>query len=101
LAHTNGYQGVRKGAQVRSALLRGNAWKVRNLALLEIGTLGECDYDARTIRIPIDGDTETELDVCIHEAIHACLPDIDETAVDETATSIARLLWRLQWRKAD
>jgi hypothetical protein len=86
---------------MRSALLRGKAWKVRNLARLLPGTLGMCDYSARTLYIPVDGDTETEFDVCIHEALHACLPDLGETAVDETATSIARLLWRLQWRKAD
>jgi hypothetical protein len=86
---------------VRAALLRGKAWKVRGVEGAGPFHLGECDHAARTIRIPIDGDTESELDVCIHEAIHACLPDLDETAVDETATSIARLLWRLQWRKND
>jgi len=101
VAHPNGYQGVRKGAQVKTVHLRGKAWKVRTLARLMPGTLGMCDYSARTLHIPVDGDTESELDTCIHEALHGCLPDLDEATVDETATSIARLLWRLQWRKND
>lgn len=42
-----------------------------------------------------------ELEVNIHEAMHACLWDLDEDAVDETSTDLARYLWRLGYRKVE
>ena len=42
-----------------------------------------------------------DLDTSIHEALHACLWDLDEEAVEETAEDIARFLWRLGYRKVD
>lgn len=38
------------------------------------------------------------LDTEIHEALHACLWDLDEHAVNESASDIARFLWRLGYR---
>lgn len=79
--------------------LRGGRWKIVDSNLMPGTDLGECDYDKKTIAIPVDGDTLWELDVCIHEPLHAAYPDLDEEAIDTTATGIARLLWRLGWRK--
>lgn len=36
-----------------------------------------------------------ELEINLHEFIHAALWDLDEEAVDETASDLARALWRL------
>jgi len=33
--------------------------------------------------------------VALHEALHACLPDLAEDAIDTIAVDVARLLWRL------
>jgi hypothetical protein len=38
------------------------------------------------------------LSVIIHEALHACLWDLDEEAIVETAGSISLMLWRLGYR---
>lgn len=35
----------------------------------------------------------------LHEFGHACHPDLDEEAIDETAEDIARELWHLGWRQ--
>jgi hypothetical protein len=63
---------------------------------------GECD-DPNTknkwLIVPVEGEEFYDLYVIIHEAVHACLWDLDETAVEEIAMSIARFIWRLGWRK--
>jgi hypothetical protein len=99
VAYPDRDEALREGQAMKTATMRGKRWNVRNVSALPIGELGECNYDERTLRIPTDGDTEAELDTCIHEALHGCLPDLAEDAVEETATSIASLLWRLGWRK--
>lgn len=42
---------------------------------------------------------ERELDVTVHEITHAALWDLDEEAVEEFATDLARALYRLGYRK--
>ena len=44
---------------------------------------------------------ETELDTIIHEVMHACYFDLAEEAVDESASDLARILWRLGYRKVE
>ena len=39
------------------------------------------------------------MEVLVHEALHACLPDADEHAVEETARDIALFLWRDGWAR--
>jgi hypothetical protein len=34
----------------------------------------------------------------IHEALHACLVDMDEDSVRETARSVSDMLWKLGYR---
>jgi len=88
----------------KTHLMRGARWWIESSDSLPDGQFGECCWGlpgiARpTIRISLDGDDECSLDTAIHESLHACMPDMGESAVDETATSIAKLLWRLGWRK--
>lgn len=64
-------------------------------------TFAECDEDGREIRIPVDGDRLCEMEWIIHEALHACYPWAAEEPVDAGARCIARLLWRLGWRKGE
>jgi hypothetical protein len=85
---------------LRTATIRGKRW-----ALAERpgrGELGHC-YEpgavGKTMYIPQNGRNLDHLDTIIHEAIHAGAWDLSEDAVDRLATDIARLLWRLNWRK--
>lgn len=41
------------------------------------------------------------MDTLIHEAIHACEPDMDECDVRANARDITRLLWKLNYRRVD
>jgi len=86
-------------AKIRAHIFRGTRWRLGRVK--QRGELGGCEgphVPGREIDIPADGDTENELSTIIHEALHACLWDIDEEAIDTTADDIARLLWRLGWR---
>jgi len=51
------------------------------------------------MNIPVHGEALKDLDTIVHESLHACLWDLDEEAVAESAADVARLLWRVGWRK--
>lgn len=80
--------------------LRGKYYTLK-FAKLKPGLLGLCDWDKRTITIKRTLSGELELDVIIHELLHACQPDQGEEAIDETASNIARVLTRLGYRRQD
>ena len=68
------------------------------------GELGGCEgpfVREKRMDIPLEGDSLLDLSTVIHEGVHACLWDLDEEAVTESANDIARLLWRLGWRKQE
>lgn len=87
--------------KIKSHTFGGKRYRVRAQSAIRTPDLGECDFDRKHIAIPHDGDTVEELDTIIHEAIHASLPCIAEHEVTVTANDIARLLWRLGWRRDD
>lgn len=62
--------------------------------------VGQCDPPTdkdKEIEIPL-GHSISFLDVQIHEALHACLFDLDETTIDTVSTDISKFLWKLGWR---
>ena len=84
---------------VRRHDFAGQRYRIRNHGPLPPGDLGQTDYDRRIVTIPADGDTLHELDTISHEAVHAACPWLAEWIVAAAAESIARLLWRLGWRR--
>jgi hypothetical protein len=63
---------------------------------------GECEdpsHPGCQMDIPLAGKTKRDLEVIIHEGLHACYWDLDEGPVEEASVDIAGLLWRLGWRK--
>lgn len=42
-----------------------------------------------------------EMEVFIHEALHACIWDLDEETVYSTAEDISKFLWRLGYRRTE
>lgn len=60
---------------------------------------GLCDYHGRTIKIRKSLRGERQLEVIIHELLHGCHWDLDEVAITETAEDLARVLYRLGYRK--
>ena len=81
-------------------------WKIKIVKSTEKGmsqtSLGECDdpkkanpeiWVKRTQK-PID-----LMDTIIHEVLHAVRPELSEEAVLDTATTIAKVLWKFNYRK--
>jgi hypothetical protein len=91
--------GIGKQEMIKSHTFAGKRYRVRNLAGVPHDALGLCDESKRRVNIPINGDTLDEMDVILHESLHCCMPYLCEDAVNDSATSIARLLWRLGWRR--
>lgn len=79
-------------------------WKIKIVKSTEMSqsSLGECDHpDQKKPEIwvkrsqkPID-----LMDTIIHEVLHAVRPELSEEAVLDTATTIAKALWKLNYRK--
>ena len=80
--------------------LRGKYWLIRREKLPR-KLDGLCDANTRRITVQPHLSGERELDVLIHEMLHACHWDLDETAITETASDLARVLFRLGYRKAE
>ena len=61
---------------------------------------GLCDFHGRSIKIRKSLRGERQLEVIIHELLHGCHWDLDEQAITETAEDLARVLYRLGYRKS-
>ena len=77
--------------------LRGRYWTLHR-GNPGLGNDGLCDPATKTITVRSTLRGELELDTLIHEMLHACHWDLDESAIEETATDIARALWRIGYR---
>jgi len=77
--------------------------KYWNLIFTELDeeTGGECDSpdtNGKEIRIATDLKKQDELEIIIHELLHAADWAKDEEWVEVIADDIARVLWKLGWR---
>jgi hypothetical protein len=81
--------------------LGGKYWQLRFAAnMRDYGDMIDPGKaEGRLIRIGTWQGEEDTMDTIIHEALHASLPLLDETAVHETANDLSRLLWRLGYRR--
>lgn len=64
--------------------------------------LGRCDAPnqvGKRIRINSTLKDLEELDTIIHEVFHAGFWHVDETVVEEFGTDLARILWKLGYRR--
>lgn len=62
---------------------------------------GVCDFEKRTITVRRSLQGERQLEITLHELLHACHWDLDEQAVDETAKNLSKVLWRLGYRRQE
>lgn len=79
-------------------------WKIKIVKSTDMSpsSLGECDHPeyakpeiwVKRTQKPID-----LMDTIIHEVLHAVRPELSEEAVLDTATTIAKALWKLNYRK--
>ena len=86
---------------IKTHRFRGKRYSIRLGARLPADRRGDADaprIPGRMIRIRNGMDGLTMLDTLIHEGLHACSWDMADEAVHETASDIARFLWRLGYR---
>ena len=83
--------------------MRGKVWEfVRQRAGLGAGNVGHCDApNVAGKKIIVDHTLKGvhELEVIIHEALHAADWDKAEEAIAETADDLAKFLHKLGYRK--
>ena len=82
--------------------IRGKRWSLVFTRLKK--AYGTCDAKSvpnKKIRISNKLHNVRQLDTIIHELMHAGMWDIDEECVHEMATDIARVLWKLGYRRDD
>ena len=76
-------------------------WKilfVRNIPDKKYRILGECEHDARIIRVLSSLRGKEKLDTLVHEMLHAVLPEQEELWVNSVASDIATVLWDYGYR---
>ena len=78
--------------------LRGRYWSIVR-GKLDSKLDGLCDANTLTITVRPSLTGERELEVMIHEMLHACHWDLDEQAITETSEDLARVLFRLGYRR--
>jgi len=82
-------------------ILRGKKFKVVFKAPTSKNNMATCDYANGELRVSPSVKGVDKLDCLIHESMHGCLPDLVDDAVNESATSIAKMLWKLGYRRIE
>jgi len=82
--------------------LCGKRWTLRRVVLHN--NLGECDgphIRNKEIRVDRRLKNQDELEVFVHEAMHAIDWKLDEEHVGKASADLARMLWKLGYRKTE
>jgi len=89
-----------RGAVDVKVKLNGKIWEYVRVPLKKVD--GYCDaphVKGKKIRVDSRLQGIPELDTNIHEALHAAVWCLDEPTISQTAHDLARMLWRLGYRK--
>jgi hypothetical protein len=76
--------------RIRVVYLNGQRWRITRAKMRSLW--GDCDFDARTIRIHETLTGRELMDTLIHEMVHGRWPDLQESAVAEFASVVAEVL---------
>ena len=77
--------------------IRGKRWSLEVVDYLQDGSCGSIDppdTPQKRILIARNQTPLDQLDTVLHECLHAALPDLDEDAITESSTDIAKILYR-------
>ena len=87
-----------------SVRVKSESWKVvfkrpteDDYIGVEEDDIGLCVEEDK--KIFVDPDPSSVLSTSIHEVLHAVRPELSEEAVLSTATTIAKVLWKFNYRK--
>jgi hypothetical protein len=82
--------------------LMGKRWHLRFVPRLRAD--GQCDppyMPFKEILIATRLSGKRELEVLLHEMLHACNWQFDEEHISQMASDIADVLWRLKYRRVE
>lgn len=91
----------RKAVRSRRVYIGGKPWTIKHVSGLPTDREGDCDWDARTIRVRSTLRGVALLDALIHELLHARFWDLDESSVTEFASTVAAIADREGFKQAD
>ena len=87
---------------VKTVNLRGKRFSISRPKRINPELLGWCINTGKPkIAVAYSLDGEEELEIFIHEMLHACYWDMDEEAITDAAQSISKALWRMGYRKSE
>lgn len=87
---------------VKTVNLRGKRFSISRPRRINPELLGWCINKGKPkIAVAYALNGEEELEIFIHEMLHACYWDMDEEAITDSAQSIAKALWRMGYRKSE
>jgi hypothetical protein len=95
-------QTYKKYKKVKTIRLRNKRYKFLKTNLLPKDSWGVCTdpaFTKRVIKIHKSLNGIKEFEVIVHEMLHACFWDIDESVIREVGIDISHALWKLGYRK--
>ena len=82
--------------------LRGKRYKIQKTGKVGSDLWGYCTdpkLTNRLIKIHKMLENDEELEILIHEMLHACFWDLDEEVVSEVGRDLSKALWKMGYRK--
>jgi hypothetical protein len=82
--------------------LRGKKYKIQKTGKVGSDLWGYCTdpkFTNRLIKIHKMLENDEELEILIHEMLHACFWDLDEEVVSEVGRDLSKALWKMGYRK--
>lgn len=82
--------------------LRGKRYKIEKTGKVGSDLWGYCTdpkFTNRLIKIHKMLENDEELEILIHEMLHACFWDLDEEVVSEVGRDLSKALWKMGYRK--
>ena len=92
----------KKYQKVKTIRLRNKRYRFLKTKLLPKDSWGSCSdpaFTKRIIKIHKNLKGIKEFEVIVHEMLHACFWDIDESVIREVGIDISHALWKLGYRK--
>jgi hypothetical protein len=77
------------------------SWAYRSLLRTKPRVLGFCDWENTKVVICTSCEAIERLDTELHEALHAMQGFASEEHTEHVATTLAKILWRLGYRRPE
>lgn len=82
--------------------LRGKSYRIEKTGKVGSKLWGYCTdpkFTNRLIKIHKTLENDDELEILIHEMLHACFWDLDEEVISEVGKDLSKALWKMGYRK--